>query len=724
MAEKILVSSYSHVKDEKPKDTPLDDFLTGIREGKWQDRVLAIRTISDKKERAVAKQKCPLVRVSGSFSGQADKDLRKHSGIIAIDIDGVEKPNTVKELVANDPYLYSAFISISGTGLCLLFRIDGTRHLDSFEAIASYLYDSYQIITDQSGKNVSRARFVSYDPYLIHNASSLIFKKYLPKKKAKPVNQVVFVKSDFDEIITQMYSRGVNVCETYPEWVATAYSLISEFGTNGTAYYHTLSSLSSKYNATDTDRQYENCLRSHGEGKAKTATIASIYFFAKQAGIDIYSSRTKEVIRATIQQSKAGSTPDAVAGYLQKFQEIPISASTPIIEQVISKNIEFSSENIIDDIQSYLATYQLRKNIISRNVEMNGRVIDDSDINSIFIDIKSIADKVTKDLVCSVIYSNRTEQFNPIKDFLQQAPDFDPFAGTPNLDLLLDSMPTDTSGYRKWVTKWLVSLISTSYGNYSPLTLVLAGEVQGGGKTHWFRYLLPKELRNLYAESKMDAGKDDEILMTKKLIIMDDEYGGKSKKEYTRQKEVTSKEWVNVREPYGRITVDLRRLAMFGGTSNDLQIISDPTGNRRVIPIHITGYIDRDKYNACDKASLMYELYHLYKDGYDYSILGDDIIELNSNTDQFKISNQEEELICVKLEHGGAPGSEWLSITQIIQYLINETKINSLSNTRIGMVLTNMKFEKKRKWTKETNNTTIVFHVNKIGYQQRELPFQ
>ena len=54
--------------------------------------------------------------------------------------------------------------------------------------------------------------------------------------------------------------------------------------------------------------------------------------------------------------------------------------------------------------------------------------------------------------------------------------------------------------------------------------------------------MLPKELRSYYAESKLDAGKDDEILMTQKLLIMDDEMGGKSKKEVKRLKELTSKQ--------------------------------------------------------------------------------------------------------------------------------------------------------------------------------------
>lgn len=696
MAEKILISIYKNFSDTNDKDFGLDDFLNGVKSGKWQDQILKVRTITDKKQRDLEKKKCPMVTISGSFSGRKDNTIRKHSGFIAIDIDKIDNPNDVKKLVANDRYIYSAFISVSGTGLCLIFKIDGTRHLDAFEGIGAYLYETYQLIIDQSCKNVSRSRFVSYDPYLIYNPTSLLFKKYLPKKKAKPANQVVFVQSDFDEVITQMYNRNVNICEDYAGWIQTAYALISEFGENGGKYFHTLSSLSSKYNHEDCEKQFDACLKNYSEAKVKSAHIGSIYYHAKQAGIDTYSAKTKEIIRATISQTKAGMDADGVAHYLQKFQQITSTESLPIIEQTIAKQIEFHSDNIIEDIQSYLQTYQLRKNTITRNVETDCKPIDDSDLNSIYIDLKAVNDKITKDLVCSVIFSNRIEQYNPVKSFLSQY-DGETLTEAHNLTLLINSIKSDTLNYDKWLTKWLVSLIASAYGHYSPLTLVLAGEKQGTGKTHFFRYLLPKKLRSLYAESKMDAGKDDEILMTKKLIILDDEYGGKSKKEYTKMKEVTSKEWVNVREPYGRVSVDLRRLAMFCGTSNDLQILNDPTGNRRVIPIHIIDEIDRKLYNQCNKDMLFHELHAMYLGGYDYTILKDDISELNDNTDNFKQSSAEEELIATKLSHGTSQSGEWLTITQIIQYLIDGTKISTLSNTRIGTLLTSHKYVKMRR---------------------------
>src|SRR5690606_13620915 len=116
------------------------------------------------------------------------------------------------------PYIYAAFESISGGGLCLIFMIDGERHLDAFEGIAKYLYDTYQLIVDQSCKNVSRLRYVSYDPQIHINEDAILFKKYLPKPKRQKQNKVVYVEDDLDRIIKDMYDRGVNICEDYRDW--------------------------------------------------------------------------------------------------------------------------------------------------------------------------------------------------------------------------------------------------------------------------------------------------------------------------------------------------------------------------------------------------------------------------------------------------------------------------------------------------------------------------
>jgi|LakMenEpi03Aug12_release.lakeMendotaPanAssembly.Ray.scaffolds.fasta_scaffold02299_24 hypothetical protein len=692
----MLISHYKNFHDKQDVDMEIDTFLEGVQLGKWQDIALEVRNAPNKEIKDLIKKKAPLVTPSGSFSERKVDGLRKHSNFIAIDIDNLDDAAETKKRIGADPYIYAAFISISGQGLCLFIKIDGSRHLDAFNAIAAYLYNEYQLIVDQSGKDVSRARFVSYDPFLLLNTKSATFKKYLPKKKEPKHPKVMVIKTDFDAMIKQMDEKAINLCEDYSDWVSICFSLVSEFQEQGREYFHTLSSHSSKYNSLDCDSQFDACLKNHSETKGKKSTIGTIYFHAKQNGIDIYSEHTKAIARFTTSQKAAGLSADSIVKSLEVSGYSP-EESKEIVEQIVSKDIKFKSDSVSSDIAAFVNTYDLRRNLITRNIELSGKPIDDNDINSIFLDSKAVFKESTKDLISSILFSNRISSFNPLHEFFEQ----DLFQPTnfqyPNLQLLLASVISDTPNYDMYITRWLLSAVASAYGIHSPLVLILCGEKQGTGKTHWFRYLLPKELRYLFAESKMDAGKDDEILMCKKWFILDDEYGGKSKKEDKRLKELTSKEFINVREPYGRVSNDLRRLAVFCGTSNETQLLNDPTGNRRQIPLHVLD-IDHELYNQCDKAALWRELFHMFQAGCEYTILKEDIMKLNEATEMFKLSTPEEDLIHKKLQPGGyTTYGEWMSLTEIQQYLMVETKFNYLSIQRIGSILTSLGYEKQRK---------------------------
>jgi predicted P-loop ATPase len=706
----MQISYYKNIKDDQDVDIQITSFLEGIRSGRWQDIVLQCRAAPNKEVRDLLKKTAPLVTISGSFAARKDDALRSHSGFIAMDIDNVENIEETRKQLSADPYTYACFISISGNGLCVIYRIDGTRHLDAFNGIASYLYNTYQLIIDQSCKNVARARFASYDPFLFENTKAPVFKKYLPKKKEIKFNKVVVVKNDFDEMIAQMDRKQLNLCEDYSDWISICYALVSEFGEQGRDHFHTLSSHSSKYNSDDCDRQYTACLKNHSESKGNKSTIATIYFHAKQNGIDAYSNQTKEIMRSATSQRAAGVGSEEIVKNLEKFGGITQEQSTEIVQQIVSKDIKYKSENVSADIAVFVNTFSLRKNTITRNVELNNKPIDDSDINSIFLDSKAIFKESTKDLITSILFSNRIQTYNPLHEFFEK--DLHIGDDCPNIALLLSSIDSDTPNADKFILIWLLSCVASAYGIHSPLVLIFCGEKQGTGKTHWFRYLLPKELRFLFAESKMDAGKDDEILMTKKWIIMDDEYGGKSKKEEKRLKELTSKEFINVREPYGRVSNDLRRLSVFCGTSNETQILSDPTGNRRQIPIHIRN-INHEFYNQCDKAALWRELYAMFCAGAEYTILKEEIELLNQSTEAFKLSTPEEDMIHKKLEIATTAFGEWMSLTEIAQYLMMETKINYLNTQRIGSILTSLGYAKDRK--RRGHSIVMMYYVNKLN---------
>jgi hypothetical protein len=61
------------------------------------------------------------------------------------------------------------------------------------------------------------------------------------------------------------------------------FALADALGESGRNYYHRISRFYPKYNQTETDKQFSNCLKAHGDG----VTIKTLYHLAKSAGIEI-----------------------------------------------------------------------------------------------------------------------------------------------------------------------------------------------------------------------------------------------------------------------------------------------------------------------------------------------------------------------------------------------------------------------------------------------------
>lgn len=258
--------------------------------------------------------------------------------------------------------------------------------------------------------------------------------------------------------------------------------------------------------------------------------------------------------------------------------------------------------------------------------------------------------------------------------------------------------------------KWLVGIISSIHGQHSPLMLVLSGDVQGTGKTEFLRRLLPAELKPYYAESKLDAGKDDEILMTQKLLIMDDEMGGKSKKDERRLKELLSRQTFSLREPYGRNNVDLNRLAVLCGTTNDRHILNDPTGNRRILPIHVLS-IDHEKYNSLNKIDIFIEAYHLYKSGFNWQLSREEISALGLHGDMFQSYTSEYELINKYYDLPTNGTCDELTASEIKVHL-ERMSLQKLSLDKIGKELQRIGFKQVIK--KISGKTKRVYEVLQV----------
>ena len=88
---------------------------------------------------------------------------------------------------------------------------------------------------------------------------------------------------------------------------------------------------------------------------------------------------------------------------------------------------------------------------------------------------------------------------------------------------------------------------------------------------------------------------------------------------------------------------DIQRLASLGGTTNETSILSDHTGNRRLIPV-LVEKIKHDAYNNINKIDLFLEAYTEFKNGFNYELSKQEIELLNENTTEFESVDMLEEL--------------------------------------------------------------------------------
>lgn len=703
------VSIFANAKETKTThELYLEQVFEYIKEGRWQDLVLNYRNTKD----IEVKKLLPCFTASGTFKERNTQGLKEHSNVICIDVDEVnleEKNNLVNKL-KKDSYTLALHDSCGGIGLAVYFRIKPTKHLESFLTLEKYFFENYGIVIDRKCKDVSRLRFVSFDPELYYNPDCKLWDKEPPKQKKKPTNlpQIFFADNDIAYILQQIRQGNVNICSNYEEWLEVGFALASEFGEVGREYFHLISDISSNYrsdsqaaNSKLVDRQYDSCLKARGTG----ITIATFFWLCKNNGIDLQTEQTKIIVEVARQGKKGKRKPEAVIDSLEKMQSIPRSESEKLIEKVYESNEQAKDLSIYAKVALWLNTvYDLKFNEATNKVELDNIPITDFDINTMFMNAKDeVGDKIGYQDFGRLLYSDRIKRYNPIEDFFNKNKKRKPEGTIKKVVSLLETDSGfgygdfDTEYTEYFFTKWLVSMIAGYYGNPQPLVFVLSGEQMGTGKTTFFENLLPIELETFFATCNFERGKDDEIIMTEKLLILSDELAGGLMKTDEKFKSLTSAKKFTLRRPFGKLNEDVKRIASLCGTANEIEILSDPFGNRRIIPVHIVGNMDINKYLSIDKSDLLMEAYNLYQNGYQYWLSTDDVARLNKAT---------------KLHDKAIPEAELLTKFFIIPDKDNVNLAENMTTTEITDYIS------------RNISAKINISVNKMGRQLKRLGFK
>jgi hypothetical protein len=644
---------YAKISDVHSTDIiPIDIFLENIRSGEWQDIVIPIRAIKDKKARdELKKNTAPSVTISGSFSSRFDDKCVQHSGFLGVDIDDLgASVEAFRSMVMQDKYTYGAFTSISGYGVCVVVKIDPDHHRDAYLGLAAYYLQKFKQPVDPTGINPSRARFVSFDPNMMAvNENSEVFKKYLPKEKKTKPPPVVFVQNEFDDVVRQMVDRHVNCCEDYRDWLKICFALCNRFGEAGRHYFHSLSGISAKYSPETADKQYDVCLKHEDSWAGKHATLSTIYYHAKLAGVNIVSEKTKRVSAATTSMKKSGLGIEQIIANLEKFDGIQRADCEHIVTQAFDSGANFheDGDTLIDNVVLWLkSSYSLRRNCITLRIENAGLPINDTSMNTMFLMCKKVFDDINFPIFKQILDSDFTPTYNPFMEWWDYNRD-NAYNGEIEKFWNCIEIEGDWEKMVYFGTKWLVALVSCIHYKQKPLVLNFTGPI-GKGKTEIYRRLLPDSWRNpvdYYAEcSTLGNNKDDDILMTQKVLVIDDEFGGMGKKEERKFKSTTDKQTFSIRRPYGHGIEDLRRLCLLGANCNEDTVLSDTHGNRRILPFKVKE-IDWAAMNAINRDALWAELFRMYYDGFDCTVIGKDIDRLAEGNDLFTEYSIEYELI-------------------------------------------------------------------------------
>lgn len=661
----------------------IDDFLGYVKFGKWKESVLLVRAEDDKKKRDLLKKNLVGVTISGVFAERKEKEILSHSGFICIDVDNY----TDKSRIDVDMYTYALFDSVSGRGFAVIIKVDPLKHKESFRFIQKYYYETYGITVDPAPQNVASIRYVSYDPNIIINEKSKV-SKALVKEALKPKSlPIVLSGAKVDEYVLEAVNKGKDLAASYQDYLNLSFALVDGFGEGGRRYFHSLCSVSPKYNEKHAEKQYDIAVKRGRSG----ITVGTFYHMLKAAGIDI-KAENNQAVAISVMGKKSGRDKEAVIRQLVEVNHIAQSTANELVEQVYERNdmslqaITFDPERLIETLKEFIEqNHTLKRNSITKIIEEGGVDLTTEKMNTIYLRTRAVFNtpNLTFDLVSRMIFSDFTETYNPITSYIERNRWR---TSTGNIDKLIATIETKSNMSDVFIKKWCVSIIA-AYKGYAVRSLLALLGGQYSGKTEWFRRLLPVDLQRYYGESKLDAGKDDELLMCSKLILMNDEMGGKSKHDEKLLKELTSKSIFSLRAPYGRHNEDFKRLAILCGTSNEIDIMQDPTGNTRILPVEVVS-INHEAYNAIDKDELFMELVRLYEDGYEWRLDKDQLSTLQEMSKTYEGINYERECI---LEHflpnneAGIP--EFMTAVQVKNYIELHSRQQIKNMKMFGMQL-------------------------------------
>lgn len=702
----------------------MEEFLTGVRNGRSRARIEHIRQLigTERADTAAAmKKQLPAYTLQACFRGnRVMPNMVEYNNLIVIDIDHAapERIDEMRRLIEGCPFTYAAFLSPSGSGFKVLVRLSGTPpdtgekelkayHTQAFRQVGDFFSTLLAHEVDESGKDINRFTFDSFDPQLFFNSDARLFdvKDIAPptrKRSAKEPKASEMLLLPALPAHAEAPADGVGTDVTCPEtnvpFLAGKEQMYLKFrrALRRTSAYR-------KYREGDRNNYIFRLLcECNREGipmeDAEKYTAGHFVKFPTDELLSASKSAYSHTDEFNFEERKRQEEVAEKRARKEKKKGVGIEE----LEQHLTEQCDFRYNVVLDQVE------------VKWKEEETWKTIDDRVENSLWRKLFKDKGENAPQTLHLLLNSDFASPFDPFASYFHSLPAWD--EQTDYIGRWADRITTDRPDFfhtcfQKWIVAMVASWLVEEVVNH---TVLLLSGAQGCGKTTFANGMLPPELRAYYSSALFDPQNKDTLvkLSTCGLINMD-ELESLTTRQQAELKETVTKSDILLRLAYRKNNQKYTRRASLMGSINHQDFLSDTSGSRRFLTFNVIGEID----NATEipYEGLYAQAYYLFTHGYRYWFTQPEIEEVNSNNEEFRVRTLEEELFCTffrKPEEGEKKIA--LSASQIISKIASKTCINStmLNAVKLGRLL------KKWEYQQKITRGTYRFLVYEIGVDE------
>ncbi len=672
----IKVSLFKGYADTCPVEVPLSEVIALIRENAAvKEHTIKYRYFLNRsQERAAGREKAgtPCFAVAVRFAaGKSEKQICEWTGLGLVDIDHIpsERLDEVCEQVRQDAHTLLSYLTISGCGLRILYRIEGLT--DDFEKnkrlYARFFLHANRYYAHLTGcecdlkcKNITRLSGLAHDAELFQRTDARPFRmEELPAagnasrdgRKRKLTGALAVIRKELE-------AQGAAYVEhRRNEYIMRTGYLLNLYG-------------------IDIETATDWAVKEFADYQGDVAGILrSCYSHTDEHGTRPLPKAAKE--------EKGEATDDYFANVAE-------------IEEFLSTQGRFR-QNVITGKVEYLSGINDKRLTINKKQDSAWAELDDRMLNTLWSRMSKQVKALRINDLRYVLASEFVPLFNPFRSYFEGLPPWD--GETDYIRELADTVTVkhgEQEFFRTYFKKWLVCVVASMMEEevVNHEILVFIGE-QGCYKTTWMNRLLPPELRRyFYVKSNSSRiTKDDLFSLTEFAIICLEEIDELRTAESNQLKALVTKPEVNERVAYGHFKERRPHLASFCGTTNQVQFLTDLTGNRRWLPIEVERI--RSPYShPVNYSGVFSQAYALYLDGFEYYLTPDEVKLVNQRNHRFEVTCLELELVQTfyRLPLPGEEGVIFVTTTHILNR-INGLVRQMLSPTKIGIAMKQAGFE-------------------------------